>query len=217
MAGQPTIGAVPVIDHLVYAVPDLETAIDSFERATGVRPAPGGAHDGMGTHNALVSLGDCYLELIARDPARPEPDQPRPFGIDDLDEARLVTYAVRPAATESLGTLIGAARSRGFDPGTAVAMSRTTPHHQTLHWHLTFPTDTGDGLVPFLIDWGSTPRPADTAPGGLALVDLVLAHPDPGRVVRALAALGLRQPAVGTSERPSLRASLRGPGGVLEL
>jgi hypothetical protein len=208
---------VPVIDHLVYAVPDLAAAIDSFERGTGVRPAIGGAHEGLGTHNALVSLGDCYLELIARDPGQPEPDRPRPFGIDDLGAPRLVTYAVRPSATESLGTLIGTARSHGFDPGTAVAMSRITPQHETLHWHLTFPTDNGDGLVPFLIDWGTTPRPNTTAPGGVELVDFVLTHPDPARVGRARAALGLREPAVVAGEEASLHATLCGPAGVLAL
>lgn len=208
---------MPAIDHLVLAVPDLATAIDEVERATGVRPAEGGAHEDLGTHNALVSLGDCYLELIAVDPSGRAPAGPRPFGVDDLTAPRLATFAVRPSRHESLGTIIGAARSHGYDPGTAVAMSRKPPHGDTLHWHLTFPPTEHDGLVPFLIDWGATPRPSDTAPGGVELVELVAEHPDPPTIERARRALGLREPPVRRAERAALHALLRGPAGELSV
>ena len=79
------------------------------------------------------------------------------------------------------------------------------------------PADTGDGLVPFLIDWGSTPRPADTAPGGVVLVDLVLAQPEPGRVERARAALGPRREARSDGRSLVPTAGSHSPGGVLEL
>jgi glyoxalase-like protein len=54
------------IDHVVYAVRDLEAAADRFERAYGLVSAPGGVHPAWGTGNAIVSLGDArYIELIA--------------------------------------------------------------------------------------------------------------------------------------------------------
>lgn len=206
---------MPVTDHLVYAVPELTAAVDAFERATGVRPAFGGAHVGLGTHNALVSLGDSYLELIAADPGQPAPERPRPFGIDHLDRARLVTFAVRPSGDETLDGLIERARSAGADPGDPIGMSRSTPDGTVLSWRLTFPGDDLDGLVPFLIDWGDTPQPSRTAPGGLRLVRFEATHPAPERVAAARAALGVDDPV--TAGDPALRGTVTGPAGSLEL
>lgn len=182
-----------VIDHLVLAVPDLDDAISDFERTHGVRPAIGGRHQGLGTHNALVSFGDSYLELIAPDPSQPDPDGPRPFGVDDIDAPRLVTFAVRPDAAngETIETLIAACRGARHDPGPVVSMSRRTPDGTALTWRLTFPTMTHDGLVPFLIDWGDTVNPAATAPGGVSLVELSGTTTDPDGANQVLAALDL--------------------------
>ena len=58
----------------------------AIETLTGVRPSYGGAHPGLGTHNALLSLGHhSYLEIIAPDPNQPTPPRPRPFGLDELE------------------------------------------------------------------------------------------------------------------------------------
>nr|MBA2281652.1 VOC family protein [Acidimicrobiia bacterium] len=79
------------VDHLVHGAPTLDGALDDLERRLGVRGAFGGRHDGRGTHNAVIGLGaGAYLELIAPDPEQPAPTQPRPFGLDELDEAGLV-------------------------------------------------------------------------------------------------------------------------------
>jgi len=55
-------------DHIVYAVTNLEAAIDEFEKLSGLRPVFGGYHTTKGTKNALVNLGnECYLEILAID------------------------------------------------------------------------------------------------------------------------------------------------------
>lgn len=201
-----------VIDHLVLAVADLDVAIDDFEREHGVRPATGGRHEGLGTHNALVSFGASYLELIAPDPSQPDPDGARPFGVDVVDEPTVVTFAVRPdvASRETIESLVSSCRSVGHDPGTIVAMSRRTPHGELLDWRLTLPTMTHDGLVPFLIDWGDTVNPAASAPGGLSLASLSGGTGEPAEVNAVLRALALTEFAQPLGcHSPGLRAEFR--------
>jgi catechol 2,3-dioxygenase-like lactoylglutathione lyase family enzyme len=53
------------IDHVVFAVPDLDAAADRFRRDHGLDSAPGGRHAGWGTANRIVPLGHEYIELIA--------------------------------------------------------------------------------------------------------------------------------------------------------
>ncbi|MFM7460122.1 MAG: VOC family protein, partial [Burkholderiales bacterium] len=60
------------LDHLVVGCADLARGAAWLERFLGVTLGPVGQHALMGTHNRLLSLGpDCYLELIAIDPAAP--------------------------------------------------------------------------------------------------------------------------------------------------
>jgi hypothetical protein len=178
-----------VIDHLVYAVPDVGGASDDLERDWGMRPAPGGRHTRRGTHNALLDLGDeRYLEIIGPDPEQPEPPVPRPFGIDRLVVPRLVTWAAKAPGIEDR---VAEARRRGFDPGPVAAMSRTRPDGRRLDWRLTTLDRPGrDGLVPFLIDWGTTPHPAAALPG-CRLAGLRAEHAHPELIAPLLSALDL--------------------------
>ena len=64
--------------------------------------------DQCGTRNALLSLGPgTYLEIIGPDPEQPTPAQPRPFGIDDLKEPRLVTWAAKGKELEQFASEAG--------------------------------------------------------------------------------------------------------------
>jgi hypothetical protein len=178
-----------VIDHLVYAAPDLEVACTELEQRLGVRPSPGGKHTGRGTHNALLDLGGgSYLEVIAPDPDQPPPPRPRPFGIDSLALARLVTWA---AQAPDIDARVARAKAAGYDAGVVQVMSRARPDGVTLAWKLTFREEPGgDGLVPFLIDWGDTPHPSATSASGCRLVTLRAEHPRPESVTPMLDAIG---------------------------
>jgi hypothetical protein len=176
------------LDHVVLAGPNLAEAVAWFAELTGVEPAPGGSHVGLGTANCLVGLGGgAYLEIIGPDVEQPAPMQPRPFGIDDLNAPRVVTWAIR---TSDIGALVAEAREAGYDPGEPVAMSRRTPDGALLEWRLTAPRfEYGDGLVPFVIDWGPTPHPTTRGLPEARLLEFTGRHPDPSSVRPGLAAL----------------------------
>ncbi|NYI07330.1 VOC family protein [Allostreptomyces psammosilenae] len=204
----------PTLDHLVYAVPDLQAGVEAVHRATGHRPVEGGRHVGKGTRNYLLGLGGAaYLEIIGPDPEQTEPEGPRPFGLDRLLAPRLVTWAVAPA---DLDATITAARDSGYDPGDPVPMGRRTPAGDLLQWRLTPSRVAHDGLVPFLIDWGTTRHPAS---GDLPVVELLsfsAIHPDPAALRADLAALGVRLDVTG-GHAPALTAVVRGADGPVTL
>ncbi|GAA3415446.1 hypothetical protein GCM10018952_40020 [Streptosporangium vulgare] len=89
-------------------------------------------------------------------------------------------------------------------------MSRRTPEGELLEWRLTSsPDDTGDGLVPFLIDWGSTAHPAERGLPVVELTSLSALHPDPAAVAADLAALGAELE-VAAGDEPRLVAVIGG-------
>ncbi len=186
-----------MIDHLVYATPDLLATMVDVERGLGITPVIGGRHPGRGTWNALISLrpeGDsisgAYLELIGPDPEQPEPDQPRPFGVDQITQPTLVAWAARTADIERTVT---AAIADGHEPGPVMSMQRETPEGDLLRWQLTFPLLAEfNGAVPFLIDWGTTTHPSLSTPHGAQLVSFSATHPRVATINTALAALGVR-------------------------
>src|SRR5687767_6475117 len=84
-----------LIDHIIYAHPDLDAAVDEIEDRFGVQATGGGQHPGRGTHNKVLALGArTYLEIIAPDPGQPEPSEPRPYGVEGITGGRLVGWAI---------------------------------------------------------------------------------------------------------------------------
>ncbi len=91
------------LDHLVYAAPELEAAVDALEARIGVRAAAGGRHPSEGTRNFLMALGSAsYLEIVGPDTEAPAPHRPRWFGIDTLTAPRLVAWAARAEGLEGV-------------------------------------------------------------------------------------------------------------------
>ena len=204
-----------MLDHLVYAAPELERAVDEIERRVGVKPAFGGTHAGGLTHNALLSLGPgSYLEIIAPVSGGKAAAGALPFGLETLDEPRLVTWAV---AVEDVERRVEAARAAGYDPGEMVESGRDLPDGSRLRWQLVVRAQpAADGIVPFLIHWMSEPHPSATAPKGCQFVALRAEHPEPESVRATLEALGVDL-SVREGSIPRLIATLETPNGRVEL
>jgi hypothetical protein len=203
------------VDHLVYATPDLQRGIDTIEKRLGIKATAGGQHPGLGTRNALVSLGPTsYLEIIGPDPEQPKPSGRRRFGIDDLNAPRIVAWAAKGA---ELDTLFAKAAAGGVKLGAIRPGSRRRPDGIVLSWRYTDPaTVVADGLVPFFIDWGASQHPSLTAARGASLLQLRAEHPDPQRVQKMLDHLGLDL-RVQKGSSPALIATIDSPRGRVEL
>ena len=52
------------VDHVVIVSSDAEKACQRLYDATGLLSIPGGTHDGLGTRNRIVPLGEGYLEVL---------------------------------------------------------------------------------------------------------------------------------------------------------
>lgn len=211
-------GPLAEADHLVLAATTLAQGIDYIADLTGVAPRPCGKHSAMGTHNALLKLGErLYLEIIAIDPQGARPSRKRWFDLDDgdlkadlLERPRLIHWVARTADLDR------ATQLAGYDAGAIHRMERGD-----YAWRITVPDDgarPGRGVLPTLVQWES-PHPADALPvSGLSLEQLAGSHPDPAPVRRSLAVLGLEALLRVTYDRDvRLAAMLRTPRGLVAL
>ncbi len=201
-----------LIDHLVYGVVDLEAAVDRIADATGVKPVEGGRHLGRGTRNYLLGLSPTsYLEVIALDRENPVAEGKRvSFSLDTLKEDRLITWAIHPTDTDAA---LQTSMQYGADHGDLFAMSRVDSKGNELSWHLASADAAPyDGLAPFIIDWGTSPHPADGI-SAASLDSLTMTSPDHEKVTGLLHSLGLQVPV--EEGLPRIQATLSGPVGVV--
>jgi len=193
------------LDHLVYAVDDLQAGIEHFHQLTGVEPCLGGRHEGLGTHNAVFSLGDSqtYFEIIAADPSQQhECPVPKWMGLDGAPLPRLLTWATRlvDPKTNNFKETVSEISSK-YDPGPVQSFQRKVAGSESgelLEWSLAYNHHTwplpGQGLIPFLIDWEpqSLKRVNESAAaaGTCHFVRFEAQHPDPKHVQDVLECLG---------------------------
>ena len=207
------------LDHLVVAATTLADGIDYIASITGVAPQPGGKHATMGTHNALLRLGErVYLEIIAIDPQAAKPRHPRWFELDRIALQSELTERPRLIHWVARTTDIERARAQCPVPlGTVHPMARGD-----FRWRITIPADgslPAGGLVPTLIQWDVPAHPADKLPASnVGLRSLAATHPEPATIRAALKALGLGDTRAVTYDRETrLAAMLRTPRGPVTL
>lgn len=207
------------LDHLLIGAATLESGIGWLEERTGVRATAGGSHPGLGTWNALASLGPRqYIEIIAPDPAQPGVETFYVPGLRDFEGPRVVTWAAR-----------GASLASGFASGLPAALScepsrpgtRVRADGKRLAWTLAFPRHRTEGnfggALPFFIEWESLEdHPGRSTPPGLTLRSLSIQHPKSESLTRALASLGI-ECAVSPAASAAIQVELDTPRGIVVL
>ncbi len=199
------------LDHFIYAGRDLDALIVAFAGLTGVTPARGGRHPGLGTRNALASLGDdVYFELLATDPEQKASLAGTLGGrIEALPAPRLLAYMLRSDDLEDQQRVLERCgiESDLFDA------SRNTPDGGTLRWRLLVPRDNAFGdFVPKFIDWLDTVHPATTSVRGCNFESFEMGHPESTALNSLLAELGAGVVAERASQ-PCLRVRMQTPRG----
>ena len=164
------------IDHVILATADMAATAARLQRDHGVASLPGGRHEGHGTGNRIVPLGDAYIEIM---------------GIVDEAEAAASPMGGWLREQTAQGDRLAALCLRTDGPGldaTAtrlglrpLPMSRDAPGGLALSWRL---AGLGEAMAdpsrPFFIDWQVPPEqhPARgvaahrVEPAGFAWVEL---------------------------------------------
>jgi Glyoxalase-like domain len=135
------------LDHVVFAVPDLDEAAVRFREAFGLDSTEGGRHERWGTANRIVPLGDEYVELVA---AVDETAAARTrFGSGVLERASGGGgWFTMAAVAEDLDAV---AARLGLEIGSG---SRTRPDGEILRWRSAGLDDPRrEPWMPFFLAW----------------------------------------------------------------
>lgn len=182
---------ISAIDHLVVTAPNLAVGIEYVEQALRCKMQAGGHHLRMGTHNALLRLGErCYLEVIAIDPNATQPQRSRWFELDTLSAncaPRLAGWVMRTNDIQRVAQL------PQLVIGSVEEMSRGT-----LEWQITIPDDGRllcHGVAPSVIQWKGDTHPASRLlDSNVALVRMEALHPEARRINDWLSIAGFDGP-----------------------
>lgn len=217
MADQSLTPATAVVDHLLLGISDLDRGIEWIEKITGLKAVIGGSHPGVGTRNALLSLGGKrYLEIIAPDPQQTAFN----FHIDirKLIEPRLITWA---AGTNDIDVLAKKAKESSFEIFGPRDGSRARPDGKVLKWKslgvMNKFGDQGIEPFPFFIQWAADSlHPSQDSPKGCELESFEIEHPRPADLVDALKMFGI-EATVKEAKNVRLIARIKTPKGKVEL
>ncbi len=135
------------LDHLGYAVRDLDAAAVRFREEFGLDSVVGGRHAGFGTANRIVPLGEQYIELV---------------GVVDKIEAEGSAFgrSVLERTAEADGWLVIVAVTDDVEAeaarlGLEVQMgARTRPDGSEVRWRMTgLDAPAREPWMPFFMTW----------------------------------------------------------------
>jgi hypothetical protein len=103
------------------------------------------------------------------------------------------------------------------DLGEIQERSRKRPDGILLEWSMTdLMKNRENGIVPYFINWGDSPHPAESAPKGCILKRLKAIHPEADRLTRILNHLGLDLK-VAHGPTAKLVATIETPMGLVDI
>jgi len=167
-----------VLDHVVLAAADFESALEEFTEKTGVAPKIAGAIKGLGIKTARVSFeGSSYLEIIAPDPKSGGPigNLLKASGIQGLKPFH---WAIRNTRAEPLKDEVG---KFGYTPD-HISMFGAKEDGTPRKWEMLYLYGHKmGGIAPFFINWANSDHPCETMPivGDLIHVKVTAPSDDP--------------------------------------
>lgn len=151
------------VDHIVLAAPNLNEAIDYFKNQLNTIPVTGGRHIGLGTHNALLGLGDpyqkLYLELLAIDPEDHSTYATYPMGITkNILAPYVASWCLRCSTHKDIELINTEMKKIGekYNHGEIRKGQRKKTSGEILSWKIAINYEnilTSQGQIPFLIQW----------------------------------------------------------------
>ena len=164
------------LDHVLIAVDDLEAAAKEVEKRYGLASVEGGRHQGFGTANRIVPLGEAYLELVAVvDRAEAAASW---FGswVGGGERPRLLGWCVRTDELDTVAERLGLTIADG---------SRARPDGTVVRWRMAgLERSAEEPSLPFFIEWGAgTPYPGG-ALAQSATIDELQARGDQDRIAQ---------------------------------
>ena len=203
-----------VLDHLLLGIADLDQGIAWVLDKTGVKATAGGSHPGVGTQNALVSLGNRqYLEIIALDPSQKHAGRMAAL-VKDLQTPRVIAWAASAGNIEELSRHAAAS---GYEIEGPSNGDRRKPDGSILKWRtMRIMSGFGD-VIPFFIEWGpGVIHPSQDSPSGCSLEALEIEHPEEKELRITLLKFGINV-LVRKGNKPRLKPILSTPMGRVEL
>ena len=208
-------------DHFVVGISDLDKGMNLIEEMTGVRPEYGGVHPTIGTHNALISLGDhTYLEIISPNPDADfknlDPMLKAQF-MEPLKQMTALTPFLWAIGSKNLAVTGRLLKDTGIELSNPDAGSRTKPDGTVLNWHAAFIIEPQSAGLPFFISGSdATVSPAEDSPKGCRFESFSVSSPDTAVLEKLKEQLGLGVE-IGIASELKFQLALGCPKGIVTL
>ena len=192
------------LDHWIWTVPDLATGAEQIRTRLGPTYF-GGRHDGLGSANHILPLGDDrYLEVLG-----PSNDLGSLGCFLKTSTPRLAAFAIRVADLERVACL---AIHLGLQVDGPRDYSRFRSDGAAIRWRLLQLYGHGYGdYVPFFIDWGTTVHPSAVEPSQTDVASFAVDHPSEG-LANLYCLLGI--PVTIRQGEPRMTLTLRTPHAI---